>query len=335
MTAANNFFSDLFHLAESKGLNTEVLLSRMGLDRSALDSPEARVDTENIAIIVDSLMDFLQDEAMGLAYSAVPRGSFYLLGKLAIHEGNLANALNIGVQFYAMVTEAYRIKLVLDGDFAYLSFNLRNPELDPKHLLAEIILMSWHRFASWLIAESITLHQVFFSYPAPQHVSEYAYLFPGQHRFEQSSLAICFHKKFLERPIAQSAETLEAFIQRGPKEFFKQPTTDFSLSHDIQRLLKKSLRDGFPMIDEMAAYLNMTKRTLIRKLKEEGTSYQQLKDLVRRDRAIQLLTRQAISMSEIAQQIGFSDPAVFARAFKTWTGVSPRHYRADSSTDLN
>ena len=113
-----------------------------------------------------------------------------------------------------------------------------------------------------------------------------------------------------------------------------QPTTDFSVAFGLQKRLKSQLSYGFPVIEDAAKTLHMTKRTLMRKLKEEGTSYQQIKDLVRRDRAIYLLTQHSMPLGDIAEAVGFSDPAVFARAFKGWTGVSPREYRLDSERSL-
>jgi AraC-like DNA-binding protein len=66
----------------------------------------------------------------------------------------------------------------------------------------------------------------------------------------------------------------------------------------------------------------------MRKLKGEGTSFQQIKERVRRDRAIYFLTNRSCSIATIAEKVGFSDAAVFARAFKSWTGMSPKDYRA-------
>ena len=329
MTAANNFFSDLFHLAQSKGIDRAFLLERTGVPESALDSSNTRIAAEKLAMVVEALWDHLQDESMGIAEYPIPRGAFKMMGKLAIHEPNLGEALTIGIQLYSMVTKAYETQLTIDGDLATLNFKLSPGHEDYQHLLAEIILMSWHRFSSWLIAESITLNHVQFDYPAPTHASEYAYLFPGKHQFNQTRLGLVFHKNYLQHSVVRSPESLAAFIRRGPKELFMQPETDFSLAQDVKRILQRSLQDGFPIIDDVAAHLNMTKRTLIRRLKEEGTSYQQLKDLVRRDKAVHLLAHKALPVSEIALKVGFSDPAVFARAFKTWMGVSPRSYRAE------
>lgn len=331
MSAANVFVSQLYHLAERKGLDTKELLHRAGISEDEIDAPEVRVDTERLAVIVMSLWDELQDESMGISASPIPRGTFHMMGKLAVHEPNLGKALQIAIRFYRLVTRAFEMELCVDGETATLKFHMNSLNQDDQHLFGEINLMAWHRFASWLISENLTLNEVFFDYPTPQHVSEYSYLFPGKHRFNAKFEGFSFKTDFLERQIDQNPSALKAFIQRCPLELFIQPKTDFSISHDLQKILKKHLRQGFPVIEDAAETLHLTKRTLIRKLKEEGSSYQQIKDLVRRDRAIALLTRHKMPLSEIAEAVGFSDPAVFARAFKTWTGLSPREYRTNAA----
>jgi AraC-like DNA-binding protein len=334
MTAANVFFSQLYQLAVEGGLDGNKLLEAAGLSRELINVPDLRVDTEKLAVIVESIWEHLQDESMGLSSSPIPRGSFHMMGKVAIHEPSLGRALQMGIQFYSLVTKAFTIELVVEGDVATLKFHMSGTDLDKDHLFAEINLMAWHRFASWLISENVTLNEIFFDYSAPAYVSEYAYLFPGKHRFTESFQGFSFHRHFLEREVSQSVSSLNSFIKRCPVEFFMQPTTDFSIAFGLQKRLKSQLSVGFPVIEDMAKALHMTKSTLMRKLKEEGTSYQQIKDLVRRDRAIYLLTQHSMPLGDIAEAVGFSDPAVFARAFKGWTGVSPREYRLDSERSV-
>jgi AraC-like DNA-binding protein len=330
MTAANIFASQLYHRAVASGLDGDKLLQAAGISRELIDVPDRRVETEKVAVIVESIWEHLQDESMGLSNSPIPRGSFHMMGKVAIHEPKLGRSLQMGIQFYSLVTKAFTTELVVEGDVATLKFHMSAPELDSDHLFAEINLMAWHRFASWLISENVTLNDIFFDYAAPAHVSEYAYLYPGKHRFSKSFQGFSFHSNFLEREVSQSVSSLNSFIKRCPVEFFMQPTTDFSVAFGLQKRLKSQLSDGFPVIEDAAKTLHMTKRTLMRKLKDEGTSYQQIKDLVRRDRAIYLLTQHSMPLGDIAEAVGFSDPAVFARAFKGWTGVSPREYRLES-----
>lgn len=330
MSAANNFLSELYRLAHSKGLDAQGLLRQAGLEPSVIDQKDIRVDTEKLAVIVQGIWDGLDDEAMGLSSSRIPRGSFHMMGAIAIGENTLRKALQMGIRFYGMVTEAFQITLREEGDLAFLEFRMASPEKDRDHLFSEINLMGWHRFASWLISENVVLHEVFFDYAPPSHISEYAYLFPGEHRFGSDLQGISFHRKFLDYEISRSKAALKRFIKRCPNDFFIQPRTDFSVSSELKRMLKKSLPDSFPIVGEAADKLHMTRRTLIRKLRDEGTSYQKIKDLVRRDHAIYLLTNRSTPLAEIAEAVGFSDPAVFTRAFKTWTGISPRDYRRET-----
>lgn len=82
----------------------------------------------------------------------------------------------------------------------------------------------------------------------------------------------------------------------------------------------------FPSLDEIAARLNMSTPTLQRRLKAEGASFQQLKDRFRQNQASALLAT-ALSIEQIAEQLGYSDASNFAKAFKSWTGSSPSLYR--------
>jgi AraC-like DNA-binding protein len=71
----------------------------------------------------------------------------------------------------------------------------------------------------------------------------------------------------------------------------------------------------------------MSARTLRRKLTAEGCRFQQLKDNMRRDKAINLFEQDKLSIAQISSAIGFTEVATFSRAFKQWTGVSPSTYR--------
>ena len=80
----------------------------------------------------------------------------------------------------------------------------------------------------------------------------------------------------------------------------------------------------------VSSELNMTTHTLRRRLKDEGNSFQEIKDSIRRDRAMVLLDKPTLVLHDIAAQLGFSEPAAFNRAFKKWTGLTPGQYREAS-----
>jgi AraC-like DNA-binding protein len=326
-TASNFYISSFYHLAVKNQLDADGILLKAGIDPEIVDSPSIRVDSDKLAVVVLSIWEALGDEAMSLSDSPLPRGSFLMMGKMTVHEPTLGKALKLGIRFYEMISQVFKMDLVISGDRAIYKFNLKNPELDRDHLLGEINVLSWHRYASWLIAESLPIDRAYFDFSAPNHAAEYTYLFPCTHVFNASYIGFSFPSKYLEYEIVQNTASLRTFMMNCPLELFLHPKTDFSVTGELQLLLKRRFEKGLPTIDQAAESLHMTKRTLIRKLKDEGSSYQKIKDLVRRDRAIHLLTRHTLSVNEVAEKIGFSDSAVFARAFKVWTGMSPRHYK--------
>ena len=100
-----------------------------------------------------------------------------------------------------------------------------------------------------------------------------------------------------------------------------------SITHRIRKILGHDFRQEMPSFEGLTKQLNMSARTLRRRLDKEGTSYQRIKDNSRRDMAISMLSRDGLTVSEVAEQVGFSDPSAFHRSFKKWTGQSPGSYR--------
>lgn len=336
-TAANHYLSSYFHLANQHGFDAEQMLRASGLGMEIVDAPSQRVDAEKLAFFLLSMWECMQDESTGLSASPIPRGAFYMMGKLTIHEANLRKAIHQASRLYALVTNAFTLDLIEDDELVLFRSTMHSPERDPDHLFAEINLMAWHRYFSWLIAENLPLERVYFSYESPSHVSEYSYLFPGQHVFGADAMGFSFHKKYLDRECVQSRAALKTFMHECPMLLFLQPKTDFSLTGPVYRLLRKNRNEGYPSIHQVAEHLHMTTRTLTRKLQAEGNSYQKIKDQIRHDRAVIYLTRHTLSISEVAEKLEYSDSSVFARAFRAWTGYTPTEYRLkhpQSDTDI-
>lgn len=328
LTAANYYVSHFYQLAVDNGLDADAMLDRCGIPGALVTSPEQRVPADKLAGIVRFLWDELNDESMGLSAGGIPRGSIELMAKLGLIETSLGAALTEACRFTNMVTTAYRVEIFRAGPVSELRIALADPHLDDAHLLAELLLLLWHRFSCWLIGENIAMKYVSFDYPSPTHAAEYRYLFPGQCRFSRSTLGYRFDSRYLERRIVQTHNTLDSFISRCPVELFLKPRTDFSLAGEVRQLISECIEDGVLTIDQAAVRLHMARRTLIRRLEAEQTSFQAIKDEVRHAMAVDLLAQPALDIAEVAHRVGFSDAAVFSRAFKGWTGQSPSGFRS-------
>lgn len=328
-SAANHYLLALYELAIAKGVNVELILQNLHICKSFLHQPDMRISTEKLAALQKAIWDYLNDESMGATSQPLLSGTYYMMGQLTVQQSTLKKALLLGAKFYNYMLRKQFISIEINAAQTMLKVILEDPKNDYKHLFSEIALLSWHRYASWLIADILPLNETRFPYLAPSHVSEYNYLFPGIHRFSAGELALVFPSHYLEKEVKQDTSSLKAFMKRCPFELFKQYQADYSISSELKLIIKKELHSGIASLEYCASELHMTTRTLTRKLKEEATSYQQIKDVIRRDKAISLLTQKYIAINEVGERIGYSDPAVFSRAFKNWTGKTPRSFRTN------
>jgi AraC-like DNA-binding protein len=96
----------------------------------------------------------------------------------------------------------------------------------------------------------------------------------------------------------------------------------------VRKLIISELSGGNPSADHIAGLLGMSRRTLMRRLLEQGTRFQALLDEVRLGLAERALISEDAGIAEIAERLGFAEAAAFRHAFKRWTGMTPSEYRA-------
>lgn len=141
-----------------------------------------------------------------------------------------------------------------------------------------------------------------------------------------ASYSISLPQAMLERPLL----TADAFICTRLTDTLQdmianQPSPD--LVEQVKRRVQLLLGSGDISVERVASPLNISPRHLRRKLSQEGTSYEQLVDEVRRETAIRMIGEGELSLTSIAYELGFLDPSSFTRAFRRWTNMSPTSFR--------
>ncbi|QOZ77927.1 ATP-dependent acyl-CoA ligase [Bradyrhizobium sp. CCBAU 53351] len=126
----------------------------------------------------------------------------------------------------------------------------------------------------------------------------------------------------------------ESVVVAAPNELAEDNVLAAEYRRDrlLAQRARECLKRGHHSAASLAEELNLSMRTLYRRLREEGTSLQALKDEARRDKAIDLLRRTEKSIKQIAQAVGFQSEKSFARAFQSWTGSAPTSYRSDENS---
>jgi AraC-like DNA-binding protein len=187
--------------------------------------------------------------------------------------------------------------------------------------------MLLHGVACWLVGRRIPVLRAQFSYPEPPHSAEYRLMYSTNLSFQAAHTALVFHAAHLDLPIVQNERSLKEFLRNAPENILVKYKNGSSLTARIRRRLRQCLPGMLPEFEGLAAEMNMTPATLRRRLHDEGTSYQSIKDQLRRDLAISYLSHSDRSAMDIGLELGFSERSAFHRAFKKWTGASPGEFR--------
>ncbi|WP_428036373.1 AraC family transcriptional regulator ligand-binding domain-containing protein [Amphritea sp.] len=326
-----HFANAMLRGARLKGLNEQQLMQESGLNRELLSNQEVRITPMQLSRLVQSIQRHGDDDYLCLGSQASRYGVFALMAKLVIHSGSLREVYKHAVHFYNLVVPASHLSFREERDSAIFTLTLTDPDKDPEFALLDFLLLLWHRFPSWLIGQRIPLKYVTFCHAKPAHFEEYRLMFPCPALFEQAENSFAFDSSILTSPVVQTQQNLSSYLRRAPLDWFKRQSYYPVYTRKVMDYLEQAESMADTSMEEIAGQIHTTTRTLRRKLDEEGTSFQELKDSVRRDEAIHLLSQPNLPISRIARLLGFAESAAFTRAFKHWTGTSPSTYRKSKS----
>lgn len=294
------------------------------------------VSIEQYSRLCMALFREIGDEAGGVVPgNSTPWGTTRLLLYSIIHCPNLRSAMDRAMEFNTCCRERkgdVRISdLVLDEPNKLVSlryFSCADPDNPPPQEGVLCGMSMWLRLCGWLIGQHIDVVSATCVGPEPEHMGSIRHFFPCPVEFNQAWNSVTFSARHLDAELVRGDAELEDFLRVAPYHLVIKPVaSDASITARIRTLLGDDFREEMPSFEELTSMLNMSPRTLRRRLEKEGTSYQRIKDNARRDVAITLLSRERMTVSDVAERVGFSDPSAFHRSFKKWTGLSPGAYR--------
>lgn len=320
--------------AEAQGLDIPNILERAGIGEEVWNEPKARVFPDTMAKLLRILVTELNDEFLGHDDKPSIMGTFEILCQLILPCATLGEALELGTRYYKLMDMALHTQFERYENDGALVVNQVRPCLNKQNYLTEYQLVLWHRLACWLTGKRIPIKKAEFAYHKPAHSDEYKLFFYGDHVFNQPQTRLHFFQRDLDLPIVRSREELPELMKEAPYVFLVKPNNTASINAQIRRILENNLEPDMPDFESVASQLNTSTQTLRRRLKDEHSSFQAIKDQVRRDMAIYYLSDNKLSINDIALKVGFTEPSTFHRAFKKWTGLTPGDYRSESISEL-
>ncbi|QJQ05768.1 AraC family transcriptional regulator [Undibacterium piscinae] len=343
--------NDLLEGFRADAVLTQRLIAKAEIAPELLAEQGGRITIEQFSTLLRQTALLLDDETPGFFSRPLRNGTLKFLCLGMLDAPNLDIALHRFVSFFRLVLDDMGFEIQRGERLTRIALVERVAPQGVRVLVHELMLKLVHGVASWMIGRKIPLEQVDFSYSRPTRATEYVYLFPGPIHFDQPATAVYFDTEYLSAPLRQDKSALNQFLRNAPADWLYVPFNDKILTHHIRdylesrlatvtnvastaKILTHHIRDYLESrlatvtnVASTAKALHFSVRTLSRRLAEEGTSFQVVKDELRRDMAILQLIKTELPVAEIGLSLGYDDTTTFSRAFKQWTGSAPGTYR--------
>jgi AraC-like DNA-binding protein len=331
------FVRTLLRMVRHHGYDFSVILSRAGLDFDPMDegAPGYRgeVSAMQYSRIYQQVLGLLQDETFGVAGNGLAApGAFRMMCYCIISCDTLGQAIQRASEFYrTFFDERSQLYTNFSEQVTRVGYRTRAAAREsPVGVMEAYGLSVWHRFFGWLCGRPLELQRVDFRGAPPAREEKYQALFHCPLYFNQPSDLLYFDSACLSWPVVHTEQSLDEFLRTAPYQLLimdVDPDRN-SLTAQVKAMIGHDFSEGFPSFETISAALNMSAPTLRRRLKSEGTTFQQIKDAARCDAARLHLGRPEMSVNDVALQLGFTDPSAFHRSFKKWTGETPGQFRA-------
>ncbi|MGQ3671449.1 AraC family transcriptional regulator [Xanthobacter sp. TB0136] len=303
----------------------DMALKAARIEPALLEDNSARVTAEQFEALSSHAMQELDDEALGWFGRPMRWGSLGLLCRASISAPSLDVALKRWTRCHGLLVDDVRLSLGVRAGVASIMIEERADTGDFREFCLVSVLRAVHGFACWLVDSRIPLSDLWFPFSPPAHVDAYRAMFPGEARFGAEGAGFSFSADYLALPPLRDETATRAMLQKALGLMVLQYRRDRLLVERVRLLLKARMTGASHLMtaEELAEMLHVSRRTLHRQLHEEGASLQQIKDDIRRERAMELLRRNNRPLKQVAHLVGFRNEKSFMRAFKTWTGHTP------------
>jgi AraC-like DNA-binding protein len=302
-------------------------LNVCGLNPAQLASRQSFVSFDVTSRLILEAVQLSGCPWLGMELGAMTQVSAHgPLGYAAASSRDVRQALEAVSRFIGLRTRAIDLRLSPQQGNTEIVIQERFDFGEARVFIVEAVLVILARMIEWLSGQSLHRLEYCLPYASPPWVEKYAEVLKGRFRFGSNLLAISIPNDILSTPCLSADPVAYASACRECEQKLSVLQGDDSLMQKVRNRLRE--REGdYPTLDSLAADLNVSPRTLIRKLKQEGTSYQALLDEVRKELAEWYLLQSSEPVEAIAERLGYMDTSNFSRTFRRWFGVSPARFR--------
>ncbi|MES1937582.1 AraC family transcriptional regulator [Salinisphaera hydrothermalis] len=322
---AVSMIRSLMYFLERQGLDAAALARRVHLAPDTLADRDRQVASPQYAALMQVGIEATGDPLLGLRFGmAVEPDRWGMLGVLLTHCVDVSEAIRFQLRFQALVSTVGEAALIRGDDTLALRWTTP-PATAPA--LTEEALAAYVAFGRWATGQATTTPtRVHFRHSPQAEHERYETFFRCPVAFEQPHDELQIAPAVLAMPLRNPDDDLKQWLA-ARAERLRQDNHDHEPRTRLAEWLARQLPFGVPTLDDAAAALALSPRSLQRELDQAGTHFKDCLADVRQQLADHYLRDPSLSIGDIGVLLGFSEQSAFQRAFKRWHGITPRAYR--------
>jgi len=326
-------------LAHEQKLDVTALLAELLINDELLADHDKTISGEKFQQLIAGLLTLSNDQLFGLHTAQyVQPGSYSVLGFIVMNCETLGEALTKIQPFEKLVGDMGTSTLTPQGDLFKIGWSCIFPNKEVRRHMIDNCLSSWHTFARYLTNNNGAPERVLLTRTTPNlsQYNEYQAVFNCPVLFEQTSNEIVFNKALLSLPLNKGNKQLLPTLERHANSIIETLNQDNNIIKITKQLIFQQLNtqqtnNGKITQQNIAQLLNMSSKTLQRRLKICNSHFKDIFDQVRLRQAKNLLTNSRLTAVQISQQLAFAEPRSFYRWFQKQTQQTPGEFRKKTS----
>ena len=341
-TVAAGYPKALLDFAVSKGADRQTLIERSQICLADLEDQDRRIPLANYLALLHAGIELCHEPALSLLFGeAVSIQDISIVGMIGVAFDNVESGRQLVNRYTPLGLDAddgtaEPIQFVRENGDVWMKFNGRiyvdNPLLLESGIARAVcgareLQQSMPGLAHLQFPKAIR-----FTYKEPSYRAEYDRIFGVPLFFESHMNGFLIDEALLNMKLPRTNPYLSEILSARADELLKSLERSKTTRGRVENLLVPILHTGEATVEMIASKLGLSRQTLFRKLKAEGVTFGQVLDELRHQMALYYLNGKRVSVNQTAYLLGFSEPAAFSRAFKRWTGSSPRIYVSRSES---
>lgn len=313
------------------GVDVPAVMREAHIKPEVLQTVDGQLTVEQVDTLVRIASQRTQRSDLGFELGRLIKISAHdILGYAILSAPTLDMALRLVARYFSLITPTYLMQYRSTATHAEMSVRPSLPLT--AQVLAfhqETISVAYYETVKTLLAGVSPTCSIYLSIDEPPHVERYRELSAATIHFSQTGLPgarIVFDKALVDRPLVMADSNTVKMAEARCAEMLNNIVNRSSLSEWAYMMLREAA-DGQPTLEELASILNLSPRTLERRLFLQGSKFRDIARKARHETACALIQAGRLNITQIAYHLGYTDAANFTRAFKREAGISPNEYK--------